>query len=72
MLFLRVSYLEIVIVLVVVLLTFSPYFLNRDVQRVRSKVQLLEHTMVSQKPVVLLLLAANVVLLFLILYFWIF
>ena len=72
MLFLRVSYLEIVIVLVVVLWTFSPYFLNRDVQRVRSKVQLLEHTMVSQKPVVLLLLAANVVLLFLILYFWIF
>ena len=68
MLFLRVSYLEIVIVLAVVLLIFSPYFLKRDVQRVRAKYQVLENVTISHMPVVLLLLAANAF--FLLLHFW--
>ena len=64
----RVSYLEILIVLAVVLLTFSPYFLKRDLQRVRAKYQGLENVTISHMPVVLLLLAANVLLL--LLHFW--
>ena len=70
MLFTRVSYLEIVIVLAVLLLTFSPYFLKRDVEHIRTKYQLLENTAVSHIPVFLLLLAANISLL--LIHFWIF
>ena len=69
MLFMRVSFLEILIVLAVVVLIISPYFVKRDVQFVRSKVQLLEHTFVSQKVCVLFLLAVNLLLLSLVLYF---
>ena len=69
MLFLRVSFLEILIVVVVVFLIFAPLFLRRDAQRVRSKVQLLEHTLVSQKACVWVILGANIVLLLSVLYF---
>ncbi len=69
MLFLRVSHWEIFIVLAVILLTFCPYFLKRDVERIRTKYQVLENTMVSHMPVVLLLLAANMLLL--LLHFWV-
>ncbi len=71
MILMRVSQIEILIVLAVVLLTFAPYFVKRDIQGIRSKVQLLEHTFVSQKSCVVFLLAANVLFLSLVLYFWI-
>ena len=69
MLFVRVSYLEILVVLAVVLLTFSPYFLKRDVERIRAKFQILENANVSGISVTTLLLAANVLLLLLL--FWV-
>jgi len=69
MLFVRVSYLEILVVLAVVLLTFSPYFLKRDVERIRARFHILENANVSGISVTTLLLAANVLLL--LLHFWV-
>ena len=66
MLFLRVSYLEVLIVLTVVLLTFSPYFLKRDVERIRAKFQILEKADVSDMALTMLLLAVYVLLLLLV------
>ncbi len=70
MLFVRVSYLEILIVLTVVLLTFSPYFLKRDVERIRAKFQILERANVSHGVVTTFLLTAYVLIL--LLHFWVF